>query len=329
MKQPIYSVVMPVYNVEAYVAEAIQSVLDQSLEDFELLVVVDGSTDGSLEICRSFEDPRIRIIEQENRGLAGARNSGIAAARGSFFAFLDSDDRFHPEKLRLHYIHLCANPEVGVSYAGSRLIDGGGRVLGVAMRPRLTGITPGHVLKRNPVGNGSAAVIRREVFDLVRHEAPEGHPAWFDERFRQSEDIDLWVRLAGGHGVRFEGIEGQLTDYRIVAGGLSANIVRQYLSWERMLRKAEDYAPLLVDQHGARARAYQLRYLARRAIQMGDPCAARKLLREALGNAPGILLSEPRKTLTTMLATLAALALGPRLFGRLSQPFLKGAATCA
>ena len=90
---PLISVVMPVFNVERYVAEAIGSVLAQSFADFELIIVDDGGKDRSMEICRSFGDPRIRIVSQANRGLAGARNSGILAARGEFVALLDSDDR--------------------------------------------------------------------------------------------------------------------------------------------------------------------------------------------------------------------------------------------
>jgi glycosyltransferase involved in cell wall biosynthesis len=79
---------MPVYNVERYVGEAVQSVLAQSFADFELLIVDDGGSDGSMAICRSFDDPRIRIVSQANRGLAGARNTGILAARGEFIALL-------------------------------------------------------------------------------------------------------------------------------------------------------------------------------------------------------------------------------------------------
>ena len=137
MRTAKISVVMPIYNVELFVAESVQSVLTQSFTDFELICVDDGGTDRSMEIVRNFDDDRIRIVSQANRGLAGARNTGIANARGDFIALLDSDDVWHRDKLQLHYIHLTANPEVGVSYAGSRLIDCDGQVLSIAMRPRL------------------------------------------------------------------------------------------------------------------------------------------------------------------------------------------------
>ena len=116
MNTPRMSVVMPVYNVEAYIEEAIQSVLDQTFEDFELIVVDDGGPDSSIALARAFSDPRIRIVSQANRGLAGARNTGIAEARAAYIALLDSDDRWHRDKLLHHYVHLQANPHVDVSY---------------------------------------------------------------------------------------------------------------------------------------------------------------------------------------------------------------------
>jgi len=158
---PRVSVVMPVYNVEAYVAEAIQSVLAQTFTDFELIIVDDGGTDASLAICRSFSDPRITIVSQRNRGLAGARNTGIAAARGEFVALLDSDDRWLPEKLMLHVIHLDNASAIGVSYAPSRFIDTAGKPLRIVQRPKLHGVSAQDIFCRTPVGNGSAPVLRR------------------------------------------------------------------------------------------------------------------------------------------------------------------------
>ena len=123
---PLISVIMPVYNVEAYVGEAIASVIGQSFANWELIIIDDGGCDASMVICRMFADKRIRIITQANRGLAGARNTGIAAAQGRYIALLDSDDRWHPDKLLMHMIHLEADASVDVSYAGSRMIDAAG-----------------------------------------------------------------------------------------------------------------------------------------------------------------------------------------------------------
>ena len=321
MTNPRVSIIMPVYHVEAYVAEAVESVLAQSYGDFELLIIDDGGTDRSIEICSKFADPRIRIISQPNRGLAGARNTGILHARGEYIALLDSDDRWRPEKLMLHVIHLDSAPDVGVSYCGSQFIDGSGTVLRQAQRPKLRDVTAADILCRNPVGNGSAAVIRRSVLELVAFPHPQDADriCHFDESFRQSEDIELWVRLALNANCKFDGIEGLLTEYRIIAGGLSANVVRQYETWTRMLTKAENINPAFVAKHGARARAYQLRYLSRRSIQLGDGSFALSLFMESMATSTKPLIEEPLKTAATFVAATLARWLKPVLLERISQ----------
>ena len=86
MNTPMISIVMPVYNTAKYVEAAIESVLAQTFVDFELLIIDDAGSDNSIELCRAYSDPRIRIISQANRGLAGARNTGIRHARGQYIA---------------------------------------------------------------------------------------------------------------------------------------------------------------------------------------------------------------------------------------------------
>lgn len=328
MTAPRMSVVMPVYNVEAYVEEAIQSVLDQSFEDFELLVVDDGGTDHSMALVRSFDDPRIRVISQKNRGLAGARNTGIMHARAPYIALLDSDDRWHVDKLLLHYVHLQANHNIGVSYSGSRMIDADGRPMSVAMRPKLIDVSEKDILCRNPVGNGSAPVLRREMLDRAAFRCP-GEPnriCWFDESFRQSEDIELWVRLSSVHGVTFEGISGLLTDYRIIGGALSANIVKQFISWSRMIDVARVGAPNLLAKYERTARAYQLRYLARRSVQLGNFDLAEDLMARATRADPRIHLREPVKSAVTWAAIRIARFAGQERFKKLARPYLGAAA---
>ena len=124
----------------------------------------------------------------------------------------------------------------------------------------------------------------------------------------------------------FAGATGDGRHYRILAGALSANVVKQYLSWTRMLRKLNSYAPEFVAEHGDAARAYQLRYLARRAVQLGNPHLARDLFSKAIGLQPAILVAEPRKTTTTAAAILAAKVLGKDRFSALMRPYLKAAA---
>lgn len=327
MTEPTVSVIMPIYNVEEYVGQAVASVLAQSFTDFEVLIIDDGGHDRSVAICESFADPRIRIISQRNRGLAGARNTGILAARGRYVALLDGDDRWHQDKLLLHVIHLDVNPDVDVSYAGSRMIDASGRPLRTAMQPRLVGIDATHILLRNPVGNGSAAVLRRASLmkAAMPHPDEPSRACVFDESFRQSEDIELWVRLAEVHSLRFEGIAGLLTEYRIVGGGLSSNVIRQYQTWSRVISKVADYGSGALNRHVDAARAFQLRYLARRAVQLGDFPLALSLIRQAAAASPRILM-EPRKTLTTLAAAVGGRLLPFGFFNRLTRAYTGTAA---
>ncbi|MEO1554760.1 MAG: glycosyltransferase family A protein, partial [Pseudomonadota bacterium] len=155
MRRPTVSVIMPVYNTAKYVEAAIQSVLAQTFTQFELLIIDDAGSDGSIDLCRAIDDPRIRIISQANRGLAGARNTGIRNARGQYIALLDSDDLWEPRKLERHVEHLRLAPHIGVSYAASKLIDEDGHLLRIVQRPKLKRVSPRDVFLRNPIGNGS------------------------------------------------------------------------------------------------------------------------------------------------------------------------------
>ena len=104
--KPVFSIIMPVYNVEQYISEAIESVLNQSFKDFELLIINDGSTDNSPKIAEYFKekDSRILIFHQKNQGLSAARNFGIKNAKGTFIYFMDSDDLIRNDVERYFYI---------------------------------------------------------------------------------------------------------------------------------------------------------------------------------------------------------------------------------
>lgn len=302
---PLVSVVIPLYNSAATVRATLDSVLAQTYPQLEILVVDDGSTDAGPSICRSYDDPRIRLIQQANRGLAGARNTGIRHATGSILAFVDSDDLWMPEKIERHVQHLTSRPAVGVSYSCSAFIDAGGQPLGIYQTPALHGITPELILCRNPISNGSCVVLRREVLDGIRFEANlygTTESYWFDDSFRQSEDIECWLRIALQTAWSIEGIPDALTLYRVSSGGLSANIEKQFASWQRVLDKTAAYAPELVRLHGERALGYQLRYLARRSIREGQPRLGVKLVHQALDHYPRLWREEPLRTWITLMA---------------------------
>jgi glycosyltransferase involved in cell wall biosynthesis len=262
---PAVSVVVPLYQTERYIGEAIGSVLAQSFTDFELIVIDDGSTDSGPAIARAFNDPRLRVITQTNRGLAGARNAGIQHARATLIAFLDADDRWHVDKLARHVRFHLDNADVGVSFSDSHLINDHGCSIGQLQTPPDRVVDAPELFCRNPLGNGSTPVIRRVTLDAIAfYDADLGRTCWFDESFRQSEDIECWLRIAATTQWRFAGIPEPLTDYRLTTSSLSADVEKQLASWQRMRAKVRTFAPDLELAHGRRAEAYQLRYLARR-----------------------------------------------------------------
>ena len=310
------SIIVPAFNVQDTIRETLTALLAQTHKSYEIIIVDDGSTDDTAAIVKSFEDgDRVRVIRQVNRGLAGARNSGIAAARGEVIGFCDADDLWVPSKLAAHVAHLEANPKVGVSYSGSALINDTGERLSQAQRPRLNDVTAAVIFKRNPIGNGSAPVLRREVFTEIayrpRHEAQRDW--YFDETFRQSEDIECWLRIALSTEWRVEGVPGLLTHYRISAGGLSAATDRQLAAWERMVTKLTPLNPAFFAVNTADARAYQLRYLGRRAISDLDGPRALALGRAWLAESRAPLIEEPVKSLVTLAATGLLSVLGGTL----------------
>ncbi|MGH1466396.1 MAG: glycosyltransferase family 2 protein [Cognatishimia sp.] len=305
--QPIATVVVPAFNVASTIEETLIALQEQTLQNFEILVIDDGSTDQTAEVVKPFlDDKRIRFIRQANRGLAGARNTGIMAAKSSYIGFCDADDLWTPDKLRLHVKHLSDCPTVGVSYSGSILIDDTGAPLGVAQSPKLAGITPADILKRNPVGNGSAFVLRCAALDDIAYHAPGGGQrlSYFDETFRQSEDIEFWLRMALSTDWDFEGIGGHHTLYRVAKGGLSAQTDRQLESWEAVITKLRNLDPDFFAAHERAARAYQLRYLARRAVSGDEGRSAMAFLARAFAASKEPFWAEPNKSITTGVAAV-------------------------
>lgn len=186
------SVVVPLYNKAPYIRRALDSVLQQSFRDFEIIVVDDGSTDGSAAIAQSFDDDRIRIITQTNRGTSAARNTGIYAARFELVAFLDADDAWEANFLQtvMELYHAYTEAEI---FATAYLKD----IAGKKKRPKLkglpgrvwSGIIPNYfqsVLWDLPVIS-SAVMMKRHVFDMV---------GLFKEGEALGEDQDMWCRIA-------------------------------------------------------------------------------------------------------------------------------------
>lgn len=126
---PQITVLMPAYNAGKYIGDAIASVLEQTFADFELLIVNDGSTDNTIDVIRSFDDPRIVVICQDNKGIADALNNGLKYARAPYIARFDADDICYPQRLQLQYSFMVANPQYSVIGSAADYIDMEGHFL--------------------------------------------------------------------------------------------------------------------------------------------------------------------------------------------------------
>jgi glycosyltransferase involved in cell wall biosynthesis len=232
MTIPQVSVVMAVFNGERFVDDAIESIVQQTFKDLELIIVDDGSTDGTPAILQDWaqRDSRIRVLAQENSGRpAVARNRGLELARGSFVTFLDGDDLFHPDKLAVQVQVFNEFPLVGVVFHDFRWFPSGTQPEGVEPRLRSSGFLDRarKVLVQQPSldGNlylGTADLIKFMSIDTIgmhtssvavrREVLSERTPPGFREDLPSAEDIDLWLRLARVTPVAY--IDLPLSHYR-------------------------------------------------------------------------------------------------------------------
>ncbi len=129
INEPKVTVLMPAYNADKYIAEAITSVLGQSFADFELLIINDGSTDDTAAIVASFKDPRITLINQQNKGVAAALNLGLAHARAPYIARFDADDICYANRLKIQYEFITTYPEYSIIGSAADYVDVGGHFI--------------------------------------------------------------------------------------------------------------------------------------------------------------------------------------------------------
>jgi glycosyltransferase involved in cell wall biosynthesis len=188
---PQVAVVTAAYNMETYVGATIASVLDQSLPNFEMIVVDDGSRDATAKIVAAIDDPRVRLISTPNRGVGAARNRGLAVCRAPLVTFLDADDLLLPDALERMVAMMGANPGHVACFGHHIKIDEDGAPLGSktpsAFKPLPTGDTLRHLLCRNIIVNGGALCARTEAARRV---------GGYDPGLRFSEDLEFWCRLA-------------------------------------------------------------------------------------------------------------------------------------
>lgn len=189
---PTVSVVIPAYNAAWCIERAVRSVLAQTYREVELIVVDDGSTDGTAEVLAGLSTG-LRVLAKPNGGLSSARNAGIAAARGAYVAFLDADDWWEADKLARQVALMEARPELAFCSTAARIADPEGRHLGdwpcgCSGQPVLDAI---FAANGSIAGSGSAVMARA---DALAKAGP------FDESLRSLEDVDMWMRLAAVGG---------------------------------------------------------------------------------------------------------------------------------
>lgn len=189
---PKISVIMPVYNGEQYLETALDSLLSQSFQDWELIVIDDGSTDQTPEILSRYTDVRIRVFQQNNGGEARARNAGLDRVTGEYVAFLDADDAYLPNALEDFTHFLDTHAEFGVIFSDGYFCDSQGN-RGIRLTEIRPGIYTGNILEHiilNP------AVITVPVCTAFRNEIVKQHDVRFDPEVGYGTDWDFWTRLA-------------------------------------------------------------------------------------------------------------------------------------
>jgi glycosyltransferase involved in cell wall biosynthesis len=204
MSNPKVSVIIPTLNRADFIKESINSVLSQTYQDFEIIVIDDGSTDNTREIVEGYDNEKIKYFYQKNSGLNSARNTGIRNSKGEYISYLDSDDIWHPYKLEKQVAILDKNSDIGLVYCGSSLIDENGTHTGKRPLIRHSGYVFEKLIRYNFLYNGSIAIFRRNCLEKV---------GLFDERTVRMTDWEFYLRFAIHY--KFYGIPEYLIKYRV------------------------------------------------------------------------------------------------------------------
>ncbi|MEM8624952.1 MAG: AGE family epimerase/isomerase [Pseudomonadota bacterium] len=279
MKRPPLSmtVVMPAFNAERFIGEALQSLIDQRRRDIEVVVVDDGSSDATAAVVEKVADstddraPEIRLIRQDNAGVSAARNRGIAAAQTPLVGFLDADDRWEPSKVARHLRHFEICPEVDLSYSGFRFVDEDGADLFDDFEPPDEPLDHATLLIRNLV-QMSTAVVRLEAIEAA---------GGFDETLSYFEDYDLWHRVAMLRHGNIQGLRGRLVDYRRHGTQATSNWEAMHAAWRLVIERAAARDPEGWVRTKSQSWGNHLEYCAALAYNAGERSDARKLMLRA------------------------------------------------
>lgn len=267
------SVITPTYNRGQALIHTLESVLQQTFTDLELIVVDDASTDDTYQVATSLSDARLRVIRhRHNKGVSGAMNTGIAAAQGEFIAILEHDDWWHPDKLA-HQLPLFDNPKVGLVYCGVKFVDAEDSIRRIAI-PFKRGDIYQDLLFKSYITTSSSVVVRRECFEKV---------GGFDEQLQGPQDYDMWIRIARHYQLDF--VETPLVHFAAYAHVRLNSPKRLIPMYERLEKhfEAYDYPSALLRR---RVLAYRIYTLANVHSVNGNPAQARREYLRSLSRWP-------------------------------------------
>jgi glycosyltransferase involved in cell wall biosynthesis len=300
----IISVIIPVYNGEKTIFKTIESVLNQTFTNFELIVIDDGSQDSTLKVIDEISDPRMKVFSYPNAGVSASRNRGLAKATGEFISFLDADDLWTPDKLEAQFKALEENPQAAVAYSWSDWIDESGQFLRPGGHITVNGNAYTKLLLRDFVESGSNPLIRRRALAKV---------GGFDESLVHGEDWDLWLRLAACY--EFVTVPSSQILYRISPGSASFDVWKMEAGSLRIIERSFAQAPESLQKLKREVLGNRYKYLTLKAIE-GPPSggrglAAARFFLQAVSNDP-TWLRRTRLMLIVLFKITVAILLPPR-----------------
>ncbi|MGB7085702.1 MAG: UDP-glucose 4-epimerase GalE, partial [Phormidesmis sp.] len=276
---PLVSVIIPAYNATCFIERTIKSVLNQTYQNLEILVVDDGSSDNTAELVRTLAavDDRITLLEQRNAGVAAARNLGIAHATGEFIAPLDADDLWHETNIEKQVeVLVSADETVGMVYSWSLDIDEADRLTGgMRIGAHYGNIYP-LMLFQNIVGNASAFMVRRSCLEAVGTYSSELRA----KKAQGCEDWDIYRRIAARYQVQV--IPELLVGYRQVAGSMSTDVGQMTRSRQLALEPIKEQFPDVYDRVSQWSAGAAYIYAARKEFKAHNDGAAWQNLFKAL-----------------------------------------------
>lgn len=275
---PRVSVVVPAFNAEATLGETVRSALAGSFADFELIVIDDGSTDGTAAIAETLaaEDRRVRLHRRgRNGGLSAALNSGFALARGDYIARLDADDLWHPDKLARQMALADAEPDLAFIYCWARYIDIEGRALSDGPPQHFPRWALCRGLYESLVGGGSSALMKRSAVLEA---------GGCDEALRSWEDLLLQLEISARHSIG--NVPDFLVGYRVRPNSLSADRAAMLAGWQAVRRRLRERFPQVPRKVHAWAYARRCLELAESFAWKGSYARCAALLLQALHHDP-------------------------------------------